>query len=113
MARKNGLDARTFDSGLRGSRMDCGFYQTFFSYVLDGNREAHKFTLKNAHKDMKYLAAMAQNVGVANPVGNAVKNYYTLAEAAGRAEDFVPMLSDFVAELNGLTPFAARKQAAE
>lgn len=112
VARRNGLDAKTFDSGLRGSRMDCGFYQTFFSYVLDGNREAHKFTLKNAHKDMKYLAAMAQNAGVANPVGNAVKNYYALAEADGRAEDFVPMLSDFVAELNGLPASPARKNGA-
>lgn len=112
VARRNGLDAKTFDSGLRGSRMDCGFYQTFFSYVLDGNREAHKFTLKNAHKDMKYLAAMAHNAGVANPVGNAVKNYYALAEADGRAEDFVPMLSDFVAELNGLPASPARKNGA-
>ena len=97
VAQKVGLSPQTFDSGIRGSRMDCGFYQTFFSYVLDRNRDAHKFTLKNAHKDMKYLAAMAQSAGVANPVGGAVKNYFAMAEAAGLAEDFVPMLSDFVA----------------
>ena len=102
VAQKVGLSPQTFDSGIRGSRMDCGFYQTFFSYVLDRNRDAHKFTLKNAHKDMKYLAAMAQSAGVANPVGGAVKNYYAMAEAAGLAEDFVPMLSDFVAGLNGI-----------
>ncbi len=111
VARKVGLSAQTFDAGLRGSRMDCGFYQTFFSYVLDGDREAHKFTLRNAHKDMKYLASMAQNAGVANPVGSAVKNYYALAESAGRADDYVPMLSDFVAGLNGIAPGTARKAA--
>lgn len=113
VAQKVGLSAQTFDSGIRGSRMDCGFYQTFFSYVLERNREAHKFTLKNAHKDMKYLAAMAQNAGVANPVGGAVKNYYAMAEAAGLAEDFVPMLSDFVAGLNGIALAQPSKQAAE
>ncbi len=113
VAQKVGLSAQTFDSGIRGSRMDCGFYQTFFSYVLDRNRDAHKFTLKNAHKDMKYLAAMAQNAGVANPVGGAVKNYYAMAEAAGLAEDFVPMLSDFVAGLNGIALAQSNKQAAE
>ena len=113
VAQKVGLSAQTFDSGIRGSRMDCGFYQTFFSYVLDRNRDAHKFTLKNAHKDMKYLAAMAQNAGVANPVGGAVKNYYAMAEAAGLAEDFVPMLSDFVAGLNGIALAQSSKQAAE
>jgi 3-hydroxyisobutyrate dehydrogenase-like beta-hydroxyacid dehydrogenase len=113
VAQKVGLSPQTFDSGIRGSRMDCGFYQTFFSYVLERNREAHKFTLKNAHKDMKYLAAMAQNAGVANPVGGAVKNYYAMAEAAGLAEDFVPMLSDFVAGLNGIALTQSSKQAAE
>jgi len=113
VAQKVGLSPQTFDSGIRGSRMDCGFYQTFFSYVLDRNRDAHKFTLKNAHKDMKYLAAMAQSAGVANPVGGAVKNYYAMAEAAGLAEDFVPMLSDFVAGLNGIALAQSSKQAAE
>jgi 3-hydroxyisobutyrate dehydrogenase-like beta-hydroxyacid dehydrogenase len=113
VAQKVGLSPQTFDSGIRGSRMDCGFYQTFFSYVLDRNRDAHKFTLKNAHKDMKYLAAMAQSAGVANPVGGAVKNYYAMAEAAGLAEDFVPMLSDFVAGLNGIALVETKKQAAE
>ena len=113
VAQKVGLSPQTFDSGIRGSRMDCGFYQTFFSYVLDRNRDAHKFTLKNAHKDMKYLAAMAQSAGVANPVGGAVKNYFAMAEAAGLAEDFVPMLSDFVAGLNGIALVESKKQAAE
>ena len=110
-AQKVGLSPQTFDSGLRGSRMDCGFYQTFFSYVLDRNRDAHKFTLSNAHKDMKYLASMAQNAGVANPVGGAVKNYYAHGrKRPGIAEDFVPMLSDFVAGLNGVA-LAESKQA--
>ena len=113
VAQKVGLSAKLVDSGLRGSRMDCGFYQTFFSYVLDRNREAHKFTIRNAHKDVRYLAAMAQNAGVANPVGNAVKNYYAMAEAQGLGEDYVPMLSDFVAGLNGVALKETDKQAAE
>ncbi|KAB2883193.1 MAG: NAD(P)-dependent oxidoreductase, partial [Pseudorhodoplanes sp.] len=89
LAQKVGVSPHTFDSGLRGSRMDCGFYQTFFSYVLDRNRDAHRFTISNAHKDMRYLAAMAEKAGVANPVGNAVKNYFALAEAMGHAQDYV------------------------
>ncbi len=113
VGKKAGLSPQTIDSGLRGSRMDCGFYQTFFSYVLDRNRDAHKFTISNGHKDMKYLAAMAQNSGAANPLGAAVRNYFALAENAGRAQDFVPMLSDFVAELNGVSLDPAKKQAAE
>jgi 3-hydroxyisobutyrate dehydrogenase-like beta-hydroxyacid dehydrogenase len=41
LARKSGITPKTFDSVLRGSRMDCGFYQTFFKYVLEGDRNGH------------------------------------------------------------------------
>ena len=101
LAQKVGITPQRFDSVIRGGRMDCGFYQTFFRWVLERDREAHKFTLVNAFKDMKYLESMADAAGLANPVGNAVKNSYALAVAAGKGEDYVPMLSDWVAGLNG------------
>jgi 3-hydroxyisobutyrate dehydrogenase-like beta-hydroxyacid dehydrogenase len=100
---KVGLSPQMIDSVIRGSRMDCGFYQTYFSYVIDRNREAHKFTLKNASKDMNYLAAMARAGGIANPMGAAVRDYYAAAVDAGRGEYYVPMLSDFVAAQNKVT----------
>ena len=96
-----------------GSRFDCGMYQTFFAWVLNGE-EQHQFTIANSHKDMRYLAAMAAGAGVANPMGAAVKNYYALADAAGRGSDFVPALWHFVAALNGVALDAReKKQAAE
>jgi 3-hydroxyisobutyrate dehydrogenase-like beta-hydroxyacid dehydrogenase len=99
---KVGLSPQTIDSVMRGSRMDCGFYQTFFAWVLDGNREAHKFTIRNAHKDVGYLVRLAQAAGIASPVGAAVKDHYAAAEGAGKGEDYVPMLSDFIAAQNGV-----------
>jgi 3-hydroxyisobutyrate dehydrogenase-like beta-hydroxyacid dehydrogenase len=105
VANKAGLTPQAIDNVMRGSRFDCGMYQTFFAWVLN-REEAHKFTIANSHKDMKYLAAMAESGGVANPMGSAVKNYYALADAAGRGGDYVPTLSDFVAELNGIKPTA-------
>ena len=39
---KTGLTPQVFDSVIRGGRMDCGFYQTFFQYVLKRDRDAHK-----------------------------------------------------------------------
>jgi 3-hydroxyisobutyrate dehydrogenase-like beta-hydroxyacid dehydrogenase len=114
VARKVGLDPGTVDGALRGTRMDCGFYQTFFRWVLERDREAHKFSIANAHKDMRYLAAMAANAGVANPMGSAVKNYFAAAEATGHGEDFVPMLSDIVAAMNGISlTRSANAEAAE
>ena len=101
---KMGIDAKRFDSVIRGSRMDCGFYQTFMGYALDGNREAHKFTMTNALKDLRYLESMANEAGIANPIGNAAKSSFARAMAMGGdgPEDYVPHLVDFVARENGL-----------
>ena len=101
LADRVGISADRFDSVIRGGRMDCGFYQTFMRYTLDGDRDAHKFSLANAFKDLRYLESMANAAALVNPVGNAVKNSYAGAVAAGGAEDYVPMLPGYVDRLNG------------
>jgi 3-hydroxyisobutyrate dehydrogenase-like beta-hydroxyacid dehydrogenase len=100
---KAGLTPQTFDQVLRGGRMDCGFYQTFFQYVVGRDPNAHRFAIRNALKDLTYLAAFANASGAANPVGSAVRNSFALAVNAGQGERYVPMLSDFIAESNGVS----------
>lgn len=104
LSRKVGIPVAEFDKVIRGGRMDCGFYQTFMGYALEGNREAHKFTIGNAYKDMRYVEAMANAATMATPMASAVKNSFALAMATGGSgpADFVPHLSDFVARANGV-----------
>lgn len=102
VAKANGVAPKAMNAVLSGGRMDCGLYQTFFKYVIERDENAHKFTLANAHKDMRYCAAMAEASGIANPMGNAVKNYFAMAEAQGNGGKYVPMLSDEVARWNGV-----------
>ncbi|ASY72978.1 3-hydroxyisobutyrate dehydrogenase [Sinorhizobium fredii USDA 205] len=102
LGRKAGLTPEIFDSVVRGGRMDCPFYQTFFRWVLERDPNAHKFAIRNGFKDMSYLAAFANASGAANPIGAAVRNSFAQAVGAGRGEDYVPMLSDFIAEANGM-----------
>ena len=83
--------------------MRCGFYDTFIQYSLNGNEEAHKFSIANAHKDMRYLASMANEVGAVNNLQTLVKNSFAAMEAAGQGERYVPMLAEFVAAQNGLS----------
>lgn len=108
LASKVGISPERFDSVIRGGRMDCGFYQTFMGYTIDGNRNAHKFTLTNGLKDLKYLESMANAAGIVNPVGNAAKNSFAAAVAGGAdgPEDYVPMLPVHIGRINGvdLTP---------
>lgn len=113
LATKAGLSPEIFDSVLRGSRMDCGFYQTFMGYTIEGNREAHKFTLSNAYKDLTYLESMADAAKVVNPIGNAVKNSFGMAVSTGGngAENYVPHLPEYIGRQNGIdmTPSKLRK----
>ena len=104
LAAKVGLPPEKLDGVIGGSRMDCGFYQTFRGYLLEGNRESHKFTLANAFKDLRYLESMADAAGLVNPMGNATKNSFAAAIAAGAdgPEDYVPMLVEHIGRLNGV-----------
>jgi 3-hydroxyisobutyrate dehydrogenase-like beta-hydroxyacid dehydrogenase len=104
LSRKVGIPVAAFDKVIRGGRMDCGFYQTFMGYALEGNREAHRFTLGNAYKDMRYVESMANAATVVTPLASAVKNSFALAMAAGGdgPDDYVPHLADFIAKANGV-----------
>ncbi|HEV7251547.1 MAG TPA: NAD(P)-dependent oxidoreductase [Mesorhizobium sp.] len=104
LARKVGISPERFDGVIRGGRMDCSFYQTFMRWTLERDRNAHPFTITNALKDLRYLEAMADAAGLANPLGNAAKNAFAMAAAGDGAEDFVPMLVDHVARANGVEP---------
>jgi 3-hydroxyisobutyrate dehydrogenase-like beta-hydroxyacid dehydrogenase len=105
LAQKVGISPPRFDSVIRNGRMDCGFYQTFMRWTLEGDRDAHKFTIANAFKDLTYLESMAGAAGIANPLGNATKNAFAGAFVAG-PDQYVPMLATHIGKVNGvdLTP---------
>lgn len=111
LAAKVGISPARFDSVIRNGRMDCGFYQTFMRWTLEGDRDAHKFTLANALKDLTYLEAMSDAAALVNPLGNAVKNSFASAVAAGGAENFVPMLATHVGKVNGVDLTPGSKQS--
>ncbi|MCS2608059.1 NAD(P)-dependent oxidoreductase [Halomonas dongshanensis] len=102
---KAGISPQVFDSVIRGSRMDSGFYQTFFQYVLERDRNAHRFTLANAGKDIRYVAALADALEVKADVAHAVSDLYASALAQGDGDKFVPELSDIVASRHQLSLF--------
>lgn len=106
LSRKVGITPQTFDSVIRGGRMDCGFYQTFMGYTIEGNREAHRFTISNAFKDLRYLESMANAAPVATTMTSAVKNSFAAAMTQGGdgSQDYVPHLADFIAKANGVDP---------
>lgn len=104
LARLAGLSPQQFDDVIRPGRMSNGFYETFMNYALHRDENAHKFTIKNAKKDMSYLANMAVSVGGVNTIQSVVRNAYAAMDATGGGDKYIPMMSDFIAAMNGLPP---------
>ncbi|MBD3678763.1 MAG: NAD(P)-dependent oxidoreductase [Rhodobacteraceae bacterium] len=102
MGAKVGIAPQKFREVMAPSRMGCGFFDTFMSYAVDRNRDAHKFTIANASKDVRYANNMASAAGVVGIMAAATKHYYTHVEAIGHGADYVPMVSDHIGRLNGI-----------
>lgn len=99
---KAGITPEIFHAVIGSGRLTNGFYETFMKYVVGGDENAHKFSISNAHKDMRYLADLANATGGINLISSMVRNYYASAEAAGRGDTYVPTLSDWVMQMNGV-----------
>ncbi|WP_338082420.1 NAD(P)-dependent oxidoreductase [Donghicola mangrovi] len=99
---KVGIAPQTVRQVIGTSRLGNGFFDTFMKYTVDRDKNAHLFTITNAAKDVRYANNMASEAGVVGIMAGAIKQYYTHAEAIGRGGDYVPMLGDIIAELNGM-----------
>ena len=80
---KVGISPQTIREVISPSRMGNGFFETFMGYVVDRNRDSHKFSIANAAKDLRYLNDMASDADVMNVMAGAAKHYYTHAIATG------------------------------
>lgn len=110
---KVGLSPQSVNQVIGSSRLSNGFFETFMKYTVGRDREAHKFSIANASKDVRYLAAMAADAGVVNLIGASVKHYFTHVEAIGAGGDYVPMLGDHVGRLNGIDMAEAVRKGAK
>ncbi|MFW2542223.1 NAD(P)-dependent oxidoreductase [Primorskyibacter sp. 2E107] len=99
---KVGIAPQTVQKVIGSSRLGNGFFDTFMSYAVDRNRDAHKFTIANASKDVRYANAMAADAGALTLIASATRQYFSHVEAIGHADDYVPFLADHVARLNGM-----------
>jgi len=107
---KVGISPHTFREVIEPSRLGSGFFRTFMKYVCERDENAHKFSIFNISKDIRYVNAMATDAGVMSVMASAARHYFTNAEAVGGGTDFVPMLSDHVGRLNEVDMEAETKK---
>ncbi|MGR9235148.1 3-hydroxyisobutyrate dehydrogenase-like beta-hydroxyacid dehydrogenase [Rhizobium leguminosarum] len=102
LSAKIGISPQTLREVIAPSRMGSGFFDTFMKYVVERDRDAHKFAISFAAKDLRYVNNMAADAKMMSIMASAAVQYYAHAESTGHGGDYVPMLSDLVGALNGV-----------
>lgn len=103
-SRKLGLDPRVFDRAIAAGGLNCGNYQNFRRYLLEGERAAHRFAIANCVKDLRYYTQLLDAAGGTTPMGDPALATYKLAVSRGLGDAYLPQLVDLLAEMNGLPP---------
>ncbi|MFO1142942.1 MAG: NAD(P)-dependent oxidoreductase [Amaricoccus sp.] len=101
MVEKVGIEASVFREVLSNSGMNCGNFQNFSKYAVEGDATAHKFTLANGMKDLVYYNRLANGHGAATLMSDGALQTLKLGVAMGMGERFMPEMVDIVLALNG------------
>ena len=101
MVQKVGIEASVFREVLSNSGMNCGNFQNFSKYAVEGDASAHKFTLANGMKDLVYYNRLANGHGAATLMSDGALQTLKLGVAMGMGERFMPEMVDIVLALNG------------
>lgn len=101
-ARKVGIDLDALYKLISAGGANSNIFQMVMPWVLNGDISRMQFAIRNAHKDLRYFANMANEAAVVGSVAPAVHQTFSLAAALGHGEEFVPQLVDVLGELNGV-----------
>ena len=112
MVARIGADPATFHAIVSASGMNCGNFQSFSRYVLEGDATAHRFALSNALKDIGYYTRMADRAGAATLMSDAALQMLKVGQALGFGDRFLPELADVALTLNGEGPLEFSRKSA-
>lgn len=101
MVKKVGADPAVFREIVTNSGMNCGNFQSFSKYAVEGDAGAHKFTIVNGAKDLTYYSRLANKLGAATLMSDGALQTLKLGVAMGMGERFMPQIGDIVLALNG------------
>jgi 3-hydroxyisobutyrate dehydrogenase-like beta-hydroxyacid dehydrogenase len=104
MVRKVGADPAVFREIVSNSGMNCGNFQTFSTYAVEGDPNAHRFTLANCFKDLAYYERMATRAGAATLMSDGALQTLKLGLAMGMGPRYITEMVDVVLKLNGDDP---------
>ena len=101
-ASKSGVDLSVLCDVIASGGANSTAFQRLRPYVLEGNDQMFRFSIGNAHKDMRYYARMTGEARAVSYLGDAVHNTYTVATNQGYTPQFIPHLINSLNRLNGM-----------
>lgn len=101
-ATKAGVDLeKLFEVGKAGAA-NSSVFQRMMPWVLGHNEGGMLFQLKNSRKDVRYYTHLAEAVGVASFLGQAVHQTFVLATLQGEGENYVPAVARGLGKAQGV-----------
>lgn len=95
-----GVDPAVFREMISNSGMNCGNFQNYSKYIVDGDPLGHKFSIANAHKDLGYYRNLALAKNTVTPMSDAAMSVLDAGMDLGFGERFVPEMVDITLALN-------------
>jgi len=101
-ATKAGVDLeKLFEVGKAGAA-NSSVFQRMMPWVLGQSEGGMLFQLKNSRKDVRYYTHLAEELGVAGYLGEAVHQTFVLAAAQGEGENYVPAVARGLGKAQGV-----------
>ena len=101
-ATKAGVDLERLVEVIGEGGANSGVFQRMMPWVLGKGEGGMIFKMRNAQKDVRYYTRLAEHLGVASFLGQAVHQSFVLARAQGEGEDWVPSLARGLGRANGV-----------
>lgn len=100
MAEAAGLDTKVLHEIVSNSGLNCGNFQSYSKYIVEGDPNAHKFALVNCLKDISYYNQLAAKHNAATLVSDGVLQTLKLGKNMGYGDRYMTQMADIFRALN-------------
>lgn len=101
MCEAQGIAPAVLHEIVSNSGMNCGNFQNYSKYVLEGDSSAHKFALQNCRKDIEYYSRLAATTGHPTLVSAGVLNAMRIGENLGLGARYMPEMVEIFRAIRG------------
>jgi 3-hydroxyisobutyrate dehydrogenase-like beta-hydroxyacid dehydrogenase len=100
-AAKLGVDLHKLNQVVTAGGANSRMWQMVSPWALEGDDSLLRGPLRIAGKDMRFWCRLAEGAGAPSFIGETICQTYTLANAMGHGDRFVPVLPQILAQLMG------------